>query len=100
MNPGDKLVSMLPMAHMYGLAFEFLYEFCVGCHIYFLTRTPVRNHLPSLFRSETQSGSSRSIDYRKIIKKNVLPKLETPAMKILLKVPIINDKSKPQSENR
>ena len=35
MNPGDKLVSMLPMAHMYGLAFEFLYEFCVGCHIYF-----------------------------------------------------------------
>lgn len=40
MNPGDKLVSMLPMAHMYGLAFEFLYEFCVGCHIYFLTRTP------------------------------------------------------------
>ena len=35
MKPGDKLVSMLPMAHMYGLAFEFLYEFCVGCHIYF-----------------------------------------------------------------
>ena len=66
MNPGDKLVSMLPMAHMYGLAFEFLYEFCVGCHIYFLTRTPSpENHLPSLFRSETQSGSSRSIDYRK-----------------------------------
>lgn len=52
------------------------------------------NHLPSLFRSETQSGSSRSIDYRKIIKKNVLPKLETPAIKILLKVPIINDKIK------
>ena len=52
------------------------------------------NHLPSLFRSETQSGSSRSIDYQKIIKKNVLPKLETPAMKILLKVPIINDKIK------
>ena len=40
LNKGDKLVSMLPMAHMYGLAFEFIYEFCVGCHIYYLTRVP------------------------------------------------------------
>ena len=40
LEAGDKIVSMLPMAHMYGLAFEFLYEFSVGCHIYFLTRMP------------------------------------------------------------
>ena len=35
-KPGDCVVSMLPMAHMYGLAFEFLFEICTGCHIYYL----------------------------------------------------------------
>ena len=95
MNPGDKLVSMLPMAHMYGLAFEFLYEFCVGCHIYFLTRTPSPIIIFQAF-SEVKPNLVVAVPLiiEKIIKKNVLPKLETPAMKILLKVPIINDKIK------
>lgn len=95
MNPGDKLVSMLPMAHMYGLAFEFPYEFCVGCHIYFLTRTPSPKIIFQAF-SEVKPNLVVAVPLiiEKIIKKNVLPKLETPAMKILLKVPIINDKIK------
>lgn len=95
MNPGDKLVSMLPMARMYGLAFEFLYEFCVGCHIYFLTRTPSPKIIFQAF-SEVKPNLVVAVPLiiEKIIKKNVLPKLETPAMKILLKVPIINDKIK------
>ena len=95
MNPGDKLVSMLPMAHMYALAFEFLYEFCVGCHIYFLTRTPSPKIIFQAF-SEVKPNLVVAVPLiiEKIIKKNVLPKLETPAMKILLKVPIINDKIK------
>ena len=95
MNPGDKLVSMLPMAHMYGLAFEFLDEFCVGCHIYFLTRTPSPKIIFQAF-SEVKPNLVVAVPLiiEKIIKKNVLPKLETPAMKILLKVPIINDKIK------
>ncbi|MDE5678538.1 AMP-binding protein [Phocaeicola sp.] len=95
MNPGDKLVSMLPMAHMYGLAFEFLYEFCVGCHIYFLTRTPSPKIIFQAF-SDVKPNLVVAVPLiiEKIIKKNVLPKLETPAMKILLKVPIINDKIK------
>lgn len=95
MNPGDKLVSMLPMAHMYGLAFEFLYEFCVECHIYFLTRTPSPKIIFQAF-SEVKPNLVVAVPLiiEKIIKKNVLPKLETPAMKILLKVPIINDKIK------
>ena len=95
MNPGDKLVSMLPMAHTYGLAFEFLYEFCVGCHIYFLTRTPSPKIIFQAF-SEVKPNLVVAVPLiiEKIIKKNVLPKLETPAMKILLKVPIINDKIK------
>ena len=95
MNPGDKLVSMLPMAHMYGLAFEFLYEFSVGCHIYFLTRMPSPKIIFQAF-SEVKPNLVVAVPLiiEKIIKKNVLPKLETPAMKILLKVPIINDKIK------
>ena len=38
--PGEQVISMLPMAHMYGLAFEFIYEFASGAHVFFLTRTP------------------------------------------------------------
>lgn len=95
MGPGDKLVSMLPMAHMYGLAFEFIYEFCAGCHIYFLTRTPSPKIIFQAF-AEVKPNLVVGVPLiiEKIIKKNVLPKLETPAMKILLKVPIINDKIK------
>ena len=95
MKPGDKLVSMLPMAHMYGLAFEFLYEFSVGCHIYFLTRMPSPKIIFQAFE-EVKPNLIVAVPLiiEKIIKKSVLPKLETPAMKILLKVPIINDKIK------
>ena len=39
-KPGDNTISILPMAHMYGMAFEFLYEFMSGCHIFYLTRIP------------------------------------------------------------
>ena len=95
MKPGNKLVSMLPMAHMYGLAFEFLYEFCVGCHIYFLTRMPSPKIIFQAFADiKPNLVVAVPLIIEKIIKKNVLPKLESPAMKILLKVPIINDKIK------
>lgn len=86
---------MLPMAHMYGLAFEFLYEFSAGCQIYFLTRMPSPKIIFQAF-SEVKPHLVVAVPLiiEKIIKKNVLPKLETPTMKLLLKVPIINDKIK------
>lgn len=95
LNKGDKLVSMLPMAHMYGLAFEFIYEFCVGCHIYYLTRVPSPKIIFDAF-AEVKPDIIIAVPLiiEKIIKKNVLPRLQTPAMQILLKVPIINDKIK------
>ena len=95
LHPGDKLVSMLPMAHMYGLAFEFIYEFSVGCHIYFLTRVPSPKIIFQAF-AEVKPNLVIAVPLiiEKIIKKSVLPKLQTPTMKILLKVPIINDKIK------
>jgi len=95
LHPGDKLVSMLPMAHMYGLAFEFIYEFTVGCHIYFLTRVPSPKIIFQAFADvKPDIVIAVPLIIEKIIKKNVLPKLQTPTMKILLKVPIINDKIK------
>lgn len=95
LKAGDKLVSMLPMAHMYGLAFEFIYEFCVGCHVYFLTRTPSPKIIFQAFADIKPSlVIAVPLIIEKIIKKNVLPKLETPTMKLLLKVPLINDKIK------
>lgn len=95
LHSGDKIVSILPMAHMYGLSFEFLYEFIAGCHVYFLTRMPSPKIIFQAF-AEVKPNLVIAVPLiiEKIIKKSVLPKLQTPAMKILLKVPIINDKIK------
>ena len=90
---GDRVVSMLPMAHMYGLAFEFLYEFAAGCHIYYLTRMPSPKIIFQAFAEvKPRIVIAVPLIIEKIIKKNVLPKLETPTMKLLLKVPFVNDK--------
>ncbi len=95
LNPGDKVVSMLPMAHMYGLAFEFLYEMSCGSHVYFLTRIPSPKIIFQAFAEvKPRIVIAVPLIIEKIIKKNVLPKLETLKMKFLLKVPIINDKIK------
>lgn len=92
---GSKVVSMLPMAHMYGMSFEFLYEFIIGCHIYFLTRVPSPKIIFQAFADiKPCIVIAVPLIIEKIIKKKVLPKLQTPTMKILLKVPIINDKIK------
>jgi len=95
LKPGDKVVSMLPLAHMYGLAFELLYEFSMGCHIYFLTRMPSPKIIFQAF-AEIKPNLVIAVPLiiEKIIKKSILPKLQTPTMKILMKVPIINDKIK------
>ena len=95
LKPGSSVVSMLPMAHMYGMAFEFLYEFCQGLHIYFLTRVPSPKIIFQAFADvKPHIVIAVPLIIEKIIKKAVLPKLQTPTMKILLKVPIINDKIK------
>ncbi len=92
-KPGDKLVSILPMAHCFGLAFEFLYEFSVGCHIYFLTRVPSPKIIFQAF-SEIKPNLVITVPLvvEKIIKKEVMPKLESSLAKLLLHMPIINDK--------
>ena len=93
MKKGDRLVSMLPMAHMYGLAFEFLYQFCAGVQVYFLTRMPSPKIILQAFAEVKPSlVIAVPLIIEKIIKKNVLPKLETPTMKFLMHMPFISDK--------
>ena len=93
LHAGERIVSMLPMAHMYGLAFEFLYEFSLGVHIYFLTRMPSPKIIFQAFADiKPHLVVAVPLIIEKIIKKNILPKLQTPSMKILMKVPIVNDK--------
>ena len=93
MKNGDRLVSMLPMAHMYGLAFEFLYQFCAGVQVFFLTRMPSPKIILQAFAEVKPSlVIAVPLIIEKIIKKNVLPKLETPTMKFLMHMPFISDK--------
>ena len=93
MKAGDRLVSMLPMAHMYGLAFEFLYEFVAGVQVFFLTRMPSPKIILQAFAEVKPSlVIAVPLIIEKIIKKNVLPKLETPTMKFLMHVPLVSDK--------
>ncbi len=95
LKQGAKVVSMLPMAHMYGLAFEFLYEVCAGAHVYFLTRMPSPKIIFQAF-TEVKPDIVIAVPLiiEKILKKNVLPKLETPTMQLMMKLPIISDKIK------
>ena len=92
LKSGMTIVSMLPMAHMYGMAFEFLYELTVGMHIYFLTRIPSPKIIfQALNEIKPSVIVAVPLIIEKIIKKNVLPKLEKPGTKFLLKVPIVNE---------
>ena len=95
LSAGDGIVCMLPMAHMYGMVIEMIHPFLKGCHLHFLTRIPSPKIIMDAFATvKPKLIIAVPLIIEKIIKKNVLPKLETPTMKLLLKVPIINDKIK------
>ncbi|MBO5182076.1 MAG: AMP-binding protein [Paraprevotella sp.] len=95
MKPGDNVISILPMAHMYGMAFEFIFEFCMGAHIYFLTRIPSPK---ILFKAFTEIKPAIIIAVpliiEKIIRKVIFPKLQSGKMKVLMKLPVISQKVK------
>lgn len=92
-TPGEKLVSMLPMAHMYGLAFEFIYEFVSGMHVHFLSRMPSPKVIADAF-AEVKPNIIVAVPLiiEKIIKKKVFPTIEKPHMKLLMSIPFVNDK--------
>jgi len=88
---GDSIVSFLPMAHAYGLAFEFLFPFTLGCHINFLTKTPTPQIITDAFQKiRPRLILSVPLVIEKIYKKKIMPKTEVNPVKTLLKIPIIN----------
>ncbi len=89
--PGDSMICMLPLAHMYGLLVELLHPLAKGCHIYFLTRTPSPKILIDAFASvRPKLIITVPLIIEKIIKNNVFPVLNKPMMKILMRIPGVN----------
>ena len=89
---GDKMVSMLPMAHMYGLVIEFIYPLCNGTSIYWLGKTPTPAALMKAFADvKPYLLITVPLVMEKIYKSKVKPTLDKPLIKFLLKVPGINN---------
>jgi long-chain acyl-CoA synthetase len=88
---GDKVLSMLPIAHMFGLMFEFLYQVCDGAEVYFLTKAPTPSVLMKAF-AQVHPFMILTVPLviEKIIKGKVLPVINKPLMKVLWKTPGIN----------
>ena len=92
LKPGDKIVSFLPMAHVYGLLFEFLFPVTLGCHITFLSKIPSPAVITKVF-GEVKPHLILSVPLviEKIYKKRLLPTLQKPVMKIMLALPGISN---------
>jgi long-chain acyl-CoA synthetase len=91
LKPGDPLVSFLPLAHTYGCAFEFLFPFTYGCHITILSKTPSPQIIVQAFKEiKPRLILSVPLVIEKIFKKQLLPVITKPHMKILLAIPGLN----------
>ena len=92
---GSNTVSILPMAHMYGMSFEFLFEFCHGCHIFFLTRVPSPAIIAQAFTDiKPAIIIAVPLVVEKKIRKKVFPKIQTHKMRLLMNMPVISKKVK------
>ncbi len=90
---GASVISILPMAHMYGMSFEFLFEFLYGCHVFYLTRVPSPAIIAQAF-AEVQPAIIIAVPLviEKIIRKKVFPKIQNNRMRLLLNMPVVNRK--------
>lgn len=94
-KPGDSVISILPMAHMYGMAFEFIFEFIKGCHVFYLTRIPSPAIIAKAFgRIKPAVIIAVPLVIEKIIRKKVFPKIQNNRMRMLLHMPVISKKVK------
>lgn len=92
---GSRTVSILPLAHMFGLAFEFMYEILLGCHIHFLTRIPSPKIVFMAF-GEFKPNLIISVPLviEKVVKTTIFPQLKKPRMKIAMQIPFLKNKIK------
>ena len=94
-KPGDNMLSILPMAHMYGMAIEFLFGFCNGCHLFFLTRLPSPAIIADAFANVRPAIIiTVPLIIEKIIRKRVFPKIQDNRMRLLLAMPFVSKKVK------
>ncbi len=92
---GDNMLSILPMAHMYGMAVEFLFGFCNGCHLFFLTRLPSPAIIAEAFATVKPACIiTVPLIIEKIIRKKVFPKIQNNRMRLLLTMPVVSKKVK------
>ena len=92
---GDSVISILPMAHMYSMSFEFIFEFIKGCHIFYLTRIPSPAIIAEAFgRIKPSVIIAVPLVIEKIIRKKVFPKIQNNRMRMLLHMPVISKKVK------
>ncbi len=90
---GDRVLSMLPMAHMYGMAFEFTYEFMVGVHVNFLTKVASPTILMrTLAEVKPIIIVVVPLIIEKVVRKAVMPRIQDPKVRMLMNVPIIGDR--------
>jgi long-chain acyl-CoA synthetase len=90
---GDNVISILPMAHMYGMAFEFLFEFLHGCHVFYLNRIPSPAIIAQAFAEvKPKIIIAVPLVIEKIIRKKVFPKIQNNRMRLLLQMPVISKK--------
>ena len=94
-KPQDNMLSILPMAHMYGMSIEFIYGFCRGCHLFFLTRLPSPAIIAEAFATVKPAiVIAVPLVVEKIIRKRVFPKIQTNRMRLLLQMPVVSKKVK------
>ena len=97
LKPGDRIVSMLPLGHIFGLVFDFLYGITVGAHLWFLTRMPSPKIIAESFAViRPRVIACVPLIVEKIFKKNILPQVDSKLGKLLLHIPIVSDKIKDQ----
>ena len=86
-----RLVSLLPMAHMYGFAFEFMYEFCIGTHVHFLTKAPSPSVLLKAFADVKPTiVIAVPLIIEKIVQGKIFPVIQTARMRNLLRIPFVS----------
>lgn len=98
---GDHIVSMLPLGHVFGMVYDFLFGFSVGTHLFFLTRMPSPKIIAQSFAEiRPRVISCVPLIVEKIIKKDIIPQVDNRIGRLLLRLPLINDKIKSDLRKR
>lgn len=94
-KPGSSMLSILPMAHMYGMAVEFIFSFISGCHLFFLNRLPSTTLIAQAFADVRPAlVVSVPLVVEKIIRKKVFPVIQSNRMRLMLAMPLVSKKVK------